>query len=339
MSVYAKQFFLIAATVFGCVGVAYGQTQVAVNSVNAPNPLTVGAATALSVAIDGGPGNAADWIALYAAGAPDSQYLSWQYLSGSTSPPSVGLTTATLAVQAPVVSGSYEIRLFANNGFTRLATSGAIFVEAPTGHLAVNGVGAPNPAVVAAGSTATVVVTGGPANRGDWVALYASGAAEGAFLDSRYLNNTTVAPATGSASGTLTFIAPVTPGEYEFRFFVNDGYARLATSGPVSVATSSASISINAMPPPTAVSVGAGTHVTVAISDGPSNVGDWIGLYSAVATDQSPILWRYLNGTTTPPASGMSAAVLDFAVPTSAGSYEFRFSPPTRSIGSQPARP
>jgi hypothetical protein len=37
------------------------------------------------------------------------------------------------------------------------------------------------------------------------------------------------------------------------------------------------------------------------------------------------VAWRYLRGTTTPPATGVTAATLSFATPTTPGGYEFRF--------------
>jgi hypothetical protein len=77
------------------------------------------------VAVSEGPANATDWIGLYAAGAADTSYLVWYYLNGATSAPPTGIASAALNVLVPVMPGSYEVRLFAANGYDRLATESA----------------------------------------------------------------------------------------------------------------------------------------------------------------------------------------------------------------------
>jgi hypothetical protein len=39
----------------------------------------------------------------------------------------------------------------------------------------------------------------------------------------------------GATSGSHTLIAPTEPGQYEFRYLVDDGFADLARSSPVTV--------------------------------------------------------------------------------------------------------
>jgi agmatine deiminase len=51
----------------------------------------------------------------------------------------------------------------------------------------------------------------------------------------QYLNGTKSLPAAGLTSATLTFAIPQTMGDYEFRFFANNGYTLLATSAIVTV--------------------------------------------------------------------------------------------------------
>jgi hypothetical protein len=319
-----RRAVLVLALLMAVVTPVRGQT-IAVNGVAAPTAVSISAGTAIAAAIDGGPGGATDWIALYPAGAADGAYLDWRYLNGTTTPPASGVTTATIAFVAPLTPGSYELRLFANNGYARLATSGVVSVTASSAQLAVNGVAAPAPTTATAGGTITVAVSGGPGNPTDWVGFYLVGGADGAHLDWRYLNGATVAPATGLAVATLSFLAPVTPGDYEFRLLLNNGYGRVATSGAVTVVPSPAALTINGTAPPTAVTVGAGSTVAVGVTDGPANPGDWVGLYTANTPDSAYVTWRYLNGITTVPAAGTAAASLNIGVPTSAGSFEFRF--------------
>lgn len=110
--------------------------------------------------------------------------------------------------------------------------------------LAVNGVAPPTAITVTAGSTVSVAITNGPGNPTDWLGLYAAGASDYTHLDWRFMNGTQTAPATGVTSATVNFPLLTTPGEYEFRFFANFTYQRLAVSGPVA-----------AVPPPTVTSV------------------------------------------------------------------------------------
>jgi hypothetical protein len=69
---------------------------------------------------------ATDWIGLYASsGAPNSPAVSWVYLTGQAS--------GNLLFQIPVATPpgtTYELRLFSNNGYTRLATSNSFTVQA-----------------------------------------------------------------------------------------------------------------------------------------------------------------------------------------------------------------
>ena len=52
---------------------------------------------------------------------------------------------------------------------------------------------------------------------------------------------------------------------------------------------------MNGTPPPTAVSVPAGSHILVDLTGGPGNVGDWIGLYAVNAADSAILTWQYLS--------------------------------------------
>jgi hypothetical protein len=146
---------------------ADAQPQLSVNGITLPASLTVVAGGVAAVSLVGGPANTTDWIGLYSVGASDGQFLAWQYLNGSTTPPTAGLAGATLTFVLPVAPGSYEFRLFARNTYERLATSPTVIVAASEAVLVVNGVSPPEPVTVPAGSVATVSVSGGPANRAD----------------------------------------------------------------------------------------------------------------------------------------------------------------------------
>lgn len=251
---------------------------VAVNGQAPPDALTVGAATSVAISVSSGPGNTTDWIALYPIGAPDSAFLNWTYLNGTSTPPASGLTSAELTAHAPVTAGDYEWRLFANDGWTRITTSSVVTVTAPTAVLTVNGVTAPAQASVGAGGSITVSLSGGPGNPTAWIGLAPAGSPDSTLVDWRYLNGTTVPPATGSTSGTVQFLAPSTAGSYELRFFAHGSFSRVATA-TINVSASTAAITIDDIAPPTAVPVVAGTFVSVGITGGPAQPGDWVGLF------------------------------------------------------------
>lgn len=313
---------LSVCLILSAAAVATGQT-LSVNGEAPPASVSVGAATNITLAVSNGPGNPTDWVALYPAGAPDNAYLGWSYLNGTAAPPSSGLTSASFTAYAPLAAGAYEWRLFANNGWTPIATSSAVTVSASSAVMTVNGVVPPAGASVGAGSQVTVTLVDGPGNPTDWIGLSLAGAPDTTLLDWRYLTGTTVPPSTGQASGTVHFLAPAAPGSYEVRLFAHNTFGRLATSA-ISVSTSTAALTVNDMAPPTAVSVNAGTYVSVGVTGGPAQPGDWVGLYAVNGPDSAYLGWKYLNGSTTMPSIGVADSAVTFVVPIAAGSYEFR---------------
>ncbi len=62
-----------------------------------------------------------DWLALASTTAPNTSYLQYTYVGA-------GLSTRTLDGGDAQTGGSFEFRLFLNNGYTRAATSAAITV-------------------------------------------------------------------------------------------------------------------------------------------------------------------------------------------------------------------
>ena len=75
----------------------------------------------IAVRFAGAPGYQRDWIGLYARGADDREFVAWQYLEGAAS----GQRTFV----APNDVGPYEFRMFANDGYARLAVSAPFNVE------------------------------------------------------------------------------------------------------------------------------------------------------------------------------------------------------------------
>jgi hypothetical protein len=96
-------------------------------TITPPPTLTVNTTSAVrggsvTVTLTGGLGGAADWLALAATAAPNTTYLQWIFVG-------TGVTTRTWTIAAPATAGTYEFRLFLNNGFTRPATSPTVTVQ------------------------------------------------------------------------------------------------------------------------------------------------------------------------------------------------------------------
>ena len=388
------------------------------------SPITVAGGSTITVGVSGGPGNVSDWVMIVAAGSPEMTWgPQYMYLSGTRTRPATGMTSATLSFTAPTGGGNFEFRFYANDGWTRLATSPVVTVTAASSSnpvptlsslspssrtagsgaftLTVNGTGfvagsivrvngadrtttfvsstqltaaipagdvasagsksitvfSPAPGggtsgsltltvttptssgpaltvngstsaiTVAGGSTITVGVSGGPGNVSDWVMMVAAGApAQTWGPQYMYLSGTRTRPATGMTSATLSFTAPTAGGQFEFRFYANDGWTLLATSPVVTVTaqstTTGPTLTINGQSGP--VSVAAGSTVSVTVSNGPGNVSDWVMMVPAGSPAGTWGDYKYLSGTRTRPATGMTNATISFAAPT-AGNFEFRF--------------
>src|SRR3989344_1762428 len=87
-----------------------------------------------------------------------------------------------------------------------------------------------------------------------------------------------------------------------------------------------ATVSLTASP----TSLTSGSIITVLVSGGPGNTGDWVGLYSTGAPPEDGTYIhryekKYLNNQTTPPATGLTSGTLTFIAPAIPFTYELRF--------------
>ncbi len=246
--------------------------------------------------------SATDWIGLYpSSSTPEPGLLAWAYTSGAAA------GNLNLTVPAGATPGAtYELRLFTNNTYTRLATSTPFSVTASTTAIAAS------PSSVPAGSPVTGTWSGIASPTGvDWVGLYAnSGDPDAAIVAWAYTG--------GGASGNLNLTVPVsaaTGATYELRLFSNNSYTRLATSAPFSVTASAATISAS----PAAVAHGSPVTATWSGIGAPSAV-DWVGLY-ANSSDPDPAIlaWAYTGGA----ASGNLNLTVPFSAPAGI-TYELR---------------
>jgi Pectate lyase superfamily protein len=171
-----------------------------------------------------------DWIGLYRRGAPDASYLAWIYVNCSKtagSPRASG--SCPFVLPGSLASGSYELRLFANNGDKILARSNGVTVKAAT--LTAN------PASISSGGSLIAAWSGvgSPTSR-DWIGLYQPGAASYSYLDWIYVSCSKTA-GSPRVSGSCPFVLPasIPTGTYELRLFTNNGDNILATSNGFTV--------------------------------------------------------------------------------------------------------
>lgn len=314
-------YSLAATSAIITVAVPVATPMIAVNGVGT-GAVTATVGDSITVSVTNGPANPTDWVALAPLGSPDGTYPVWRYLNGQMSAPATGSSSATISMPLPASPGDYEVRLFASNGFARLATGPTIHVQRAQTAITLNGV--TTAVTVGAGSVIAVTVTGGPGHRLDWVALAARGAPATSFLQWTYLSGTaTAASAAATTAGTVTFVAPAQPGDYEIRLFADNGYSLVAASAALTVAAPA--VSINGVSDPGAtVTVPAGATATVAVSGASGSATDWVGVYSAGAANTTFLDWVYLSGSRTPPAAAATSGTVTLTLPSSPGTYEFR---------------
>jgi len=274
---------------------------VAVQAPPGPTPVLtvsatdVAAGSDVTVTLTDGPGGADDWLALALTSASDTSYLQ-STLVGA------GVTTRTWTVTMPGTAGTYEFRLFLDGGFTRAATSPAVTVQPPANPVPTLSVDA---TTAVAGSQVTVTLDNGLGGNADWLALAAVGAPANSYALFTYVG-------AGVTTRTWTVTMPATPGDYEFRLFLNGGYTLAATSPPVTV---------TAAPDPlltvsTTTATG-GQAVTVTLTNGLGGSLDWLALAATGAPDSSYLQFTYVG-------AGVTTRTWTVNMPATGGTYEFR---------------
>jgi len=68
-----------------------------------------------------------------------------------------------------------------------------------------------------------------------------------------------------------------------------------------------------------------GEQFSVAVSGGPGNVRDWIGIFVPGAPNNVYVVWQYLTGGQTRKLHGITTGVVSFTAPSTPGTYEVRF--------------
>lgn len=158
----------------------------------------------------------------------------------------------------------------------------------------------------------------------DWIGIYSPSSSDSSFLYWMYLSCTQT-PTIPQSSGSCSYVLPqaLAAGNYELRFFSNEGFARLGM--PVSFSVPSVNVAMATLTATPAKVSAAGT-LTVSWS-GLSNptAADWIGLHAIGAADTNFLGWIYvscLSTATTARASGSCPFVMPPTI--TAGNYELR---------------
>jgi hypothetical protein len=239
------------------------------------------------------PPTATDWVGLVPVDGADGGSVVWTYTTGAAN------GSLALSVPASAPLGTYEVRLFAQNGFARLATSNTVKIG-PTASV--------TPSPVAAGANVTVTWAGmlNPTPK-DWLGLVPLNAPDASYVARAYL--------TGRASDTVPFVLPagLAAGQYEARIFANDGWQVSVVSNVITVTPPTTSISVNAV---TTVAGGVLTADWNAIAA--PTATDWIGVYAIGAPAANYVTRVNTNGQ----ASGSTTLTLPGALPV--GDYELR---------------
>ena len=111
-------------------------------------------------------------------------------------------------------------------------------------------------ASIAPGGSVTATVTNSPGGSTDWLTMAQVGTSDTTYLQWVYVGG-------GVTSRPWTVTMPTTPGQYEFRFYPNNGFVRAATSPAVTVVTVNPTPSISSLSPSSVVASGAAFALTV----------------------------------------------------------------------------
>jgi hypothetical protein len=207
---------------------------------------TVVSGESMTVTFSGvSPSTTLDWIGLYPSAGPHgtgNPAIKWAYTSNcdqttdwKTFPENAvpGNKKKASGVCSVVISGAqgtYNFRLFANDGYTLLATSPTVTITSSS------------PAEVTVSSTAVAAGAGivvswtGSTSATDWISLQVPDADHIPNIDWFYTNSCTrTAGAMPASSGSCSFTMPMVARIYEFRYYANNGYTVLDLSPQVNV--------------------------------------------------------------------------------------------------------
>ncbi|HKW01023.1 MAG TPA: S8 family serine peptidase [Vicinamibacterales bacterium] len=261
-----------------------------------PSTLSVSTGSSLSISWTAPAGRSAtDWVGLFHVGDPNTVYGWYTYTGGATS--------GTVNLTAPYPPGQYEFRYLLNNGYQDTAHSATVTVTQGGNPFTLT----PSPLSVAGGGALSISWTAPSGESAkDWVGLFRVGDPNTVY---GWFTHTG-----GATSGTANLTAPLVPGQYEFRYLLNDGYQDTARSAAVTVTQGQVSFTLTASP----LSVAGGGALSVSwTAPGGESATDWIGLFHVGDPNTIYGWFAYTNGAT--------SGTFNLTAPTQPGQYEFRY--------------
>jgi subtilisin len=195
---------------------------VTVQGAGGPNPAPV--ATSLSPN-SATAGSAGFNLTVNGSGFVPSSVVRWNGADRATTFLSATQIRATIAAADVASAGNVSVTVFspATGGGTSAPLTFTVGQgQTPAPQLTVSAT------TVAPGGTVTVTLTGGLGGIGDWLAFALKTAPNNSYVTYTYVGM-------GVTTRTWTVTVPATPGAYEFRLFLNNGYVRSATSPTVTV--------------------------------------------------------------------------------------------------------
>ena len=264
-----------------------------------PSTATATPGQAVTLTLAGSPGGAQDWLALAQVGDPANTYVAYTYVGA-------GVTDRTWTVTMPQAPGVYEFRLFLDNGFTQAGVSIPVTVAAgdpdPAGATLT-----PSTTTAAPGEAVTLTLAGSPGGAQDWLSLAEVGSPASSYVAYTYVG-------AGVTDRTWTVTMPQTPGDYEFRLFLDNGYTQAAVS--VAVTVSSGAPAVTTLTPGTTTAA-PGEAVTVTLAGSPGGAQDWLSLAQVGDPSSSYVAYTYVGG-------GVTDRTWTVTMPQAPGMYEFR---------------
>jgi subtilisin len=253
---------------------------------------SVQAGTSVTATLTNGFGGSGDWLALAAAGSPDANYLLWTYVGA-------GVITRTWTVTMPSTPGTYEFRLFLNNGSTRAATSPAVTVAAGPNPVPV--LTSMSPVASAAGAGPFTLTVNGSGFVASSVVRW-----NGADRATTFVGSTQLRAAIPAADVAAAGVAQVTV------FSPAPGGGLSGALPFTSGATPTLSVSATTAAP--------GASVTVTLTNGFGGSADWLAFASASAPDTSYLQFLYIG-------AGVTTRTWTVTMPSTPGTYQFRLFP------------
>lgn len=263
--------------------------------VSGPNPAPVLTSTTPSSAAVGG---GAFTLAVNGSGFVSSSVVRWNGANRTTTFVSGTELRAAIPATDIAAAGTAQISVFSPAPGSGLSSSVPFTISGSASAISVSAT------AVAGGTAVTATLTNSSGGSGDWLALASSSAPNTSFVQYTYVG-------AGVTNRTWTVTMPTTPGNYEFRLFLNNSYTRAATSPPVTVTGQPAQLSVNT----TAGSPG--SPVTVTLTNGFGGSTDWIAFASTSAPDTSYVQYVYVG-------AGVTTRTWTVNLPATPGAYEFR---------------